>query len=259
MRQSAGLNKDLKPLGSEETQSEFRKDQPLAKQAADRLREMIVLDELRPGEKLRERHLAEVLNVSRTPMREALKILATEGLVELPPNRSALVAGFSTEEIKDKLQVIAVLEQLAGELACTNATDEDIAEIRALHYEMLAAYSREDRKTYFQLNQEIHIHIVQSSRNKALSEAHRRLNTQLYRVRYLSNLRNVRWHSAIAEHEELLNALVSRDGEQLGHLMRNHLKSTWLKFSEIKDDPRVNRIDENGELSEGVPTADEKT
>lgn len=245
-------------LNIEKSQNGIRKDRPLAKQVADRLREMIVLDELPPGEKLRERHLADVLQVSRTPMREALKILATEGLVELPPNRSAVVAGFSAEEIKDKLQVIAVLEQLAGELATVNASDGEIAEIRALHYEMLAAYSREDRKSYFQLNQEIHLHIVKAGQNDALTETHARLNTQLYRVRYLSNLRNKQWPSAIAEHKELLNALISRDGEKLGHLLRSHLRSTWLKFSEIKDDPRVHRLNEVDEISDRTQAASNK-
>lgn len=219
--------------------SEPRTDQPLAQQVADRIRDMIVLDELGPGERLRERQLATSLGVSRTPMREAFKLLAAEGLIDLLPNRGAVVAGFSTDEVEERLQVLAMLEKLAGELACANATDGDLAEIRALHYEMLAAYSREDRKTYFRLNQAIHLAIVKSGGNKALIETHGRLNSQLYRVRYLSNLRNVRWSTAIEEHEDLLKVLEARDGEKLGNLMRAHLRSTWFKFSEIKDDPRV--------------------
>jgi len=213
--------------------------QSLTVQVADRLRKMIVLDELRSGERLRERKLAEELNVSRTPLREALKLLEAEGLVELSKNRGATVAGFSDVDIAEKLKVLAALERLAGELACEHATDDEIAEIKALHYEMLAAFSRGDRKAYFLANQAIHLAIVRCSKNKALLETHERLNTQLYRVRYLSNLRNKLWPTAVEEHESILEALEARDGDRLGGLMFEHLGRTWFKFSEIKDDPRV--------------------
>jgi len=211
----------------------------LSQQVASRIRDMIVLDELRPGARLRERQLAEELKVSRTPLREALKILSTEGLVVLSPNRGAEVSGFSAVDIGEKLQVLAALERLAGELACKQASDEAIAEIRALHFEMLAAYSRQDRKAYFRANQKIHRGLVRASNNNALIETHDRLNTQLYRVRYLSNLRNARWSTAIDEHQAILEALEARDAAKLGRLMFEHLGSTWFNFSEIKDDPRL--------------------
>ena len=99
----------------------------------DRLRDMIVQGELEPGTKLNERVLCTVLGRSRTPLREALKFLASEGLVELLPNRGAIVAKLDPERIKQIFAVMGALEGLAGELACRHASDADINEIRALH------------------------------------------------------------------------------------------------------------------------------
>nr|WP_306268039.1 GntR family transcriptional regulator [Pararhizobium sp. IMCC3301] len=213
---------------------------------ADRLRQMIVLDEIPPGERLRERHLAAVLNVSRTPLSKAFAILAAEGLVDLSPNRGATVSGFSSEDVIEKLMVLAALERLAGELACDNATDDEIAEIRALHHEMLAAFSRSDRKAYFQANQAIHLAIAEASGNSALVETHGRLNTQLYRVRYVSNLNNALWPTAVEEHEHILEALAARNREKLGALLFAHLGSTSIKFEAIKDRLEVLPVPEDG-------------
>ena len=206
---------------------------PLAERVAARLRDLIVQDELKPGERIRERELAESLSVSRTPLREALKGLAAEGLVELSPNRSATVANPQPRAIRDLLEVLGGIEALAGELAATRARDEEIAEIRALHHEMLAAYARKDRLGYFKVNQSIHGAIVSAAANPALEDVHRRINARLYRVRYRSNLRNTRWHTAIEEHESILAALEARDAPRLAATMRAHLGSTWAKVSEI--------------------------
>ena len=125
----------------------------LAPRVAGSIRDMIVQDLLPPGARIRERTLAKQLEVSRTPMREALKVLATEGLVELLSNRGALVADPRPIEIRDMLRVLGALEAVAGEAACHAATANEITEIKALHYELLAAFAREDRLEYFKINQ----------------------------------------------------------------------------------------------------------
>ncbi len=220
---------------------------PLPEKVAGLLRDMIVQDVLVPGQRIRERSLAEQLEVSRTPLREALKVLATEGLVELSPNRGALVADPSPGQVHDMLQVLGVLEGLAGELACARATQDQIDEIRALHYEMLASYARKDRLGYFKLNQKIHQAIVATSGNLSLIETHARLNARLYRFRFQSNLRNKTWPTAIAEHEAILDALMRRDGAALSALMRDHLGSTWDKVSRImSEDKAPDRVAEVG-------------
>ena len=111
---------------------------PLHEEAVDRLRDLIVRGDLAPGARLNERLLCGQLGISRTPLREAIKLLATEGLVELLPNRGAVVAAIDAPRLADTLQVMGALEGLAGELACRNASIERIEEIRTLHRQMLA-------------------------------------------------------------------------------------------------------------------------
>ncbi|NIA68504.1 GntR family transcriptional regulator [Pelagibius litoralis] len=206
--------------------------EPLTKSVANRLRDMIAQDALPAGERIRERALAEQLQVSRTPLREALKVLATEGLVELFPNRGAVVSDPDPTEVQDLLQVLGVLEGLGGELACARAKEKDLDEVQALHYEMLAAYARKDRLTYFKVNQQIHKAIVAISGNASLIETHARINARLYRVRYRSNSRNTKWDVAIEEHEAILAALRERDAAALSKILRSHLGSTWTNVSE---------------------------
>src|SRR5262245_65605730 len=105
---------------------------PLHEEAADRLRDLIVQGRLAPGSRLNERLLTAQLGVSRTPLREAFKVLATEGLVELLPNRGAVVSQMDPAKLSEALAVMGALEALAGELACASATDAKINEHRAV-------------------------------------------------------------------------------------------------------------------------------
>ena len=205
----------------------------LSDQIANRLRDMIIQNELAPGDRIRERDVCEELQVSRTPLREALHKLASEGLIELVPNRGAVITRPSAEEIADMLQVLGVLEAFAGERVCAYVSAEEMAEIKALQFEMLAAFARQDRLKYFKLNQKIHLAIVKAARSDTLLALHSRLNARLYRIRYQSNLKNETWGSAVAEHERILEALENRDAEKLSTLLRQHLKSTWEKVSEF--------------------------
>jgi DNA-binding GntR family transcriptional regulator len=204
---------------------------PLTQVVANQLRDMIVEDKLKPGEWIREQDLATQLKVSRTPLREALKLLDLEGLIRLYPNRGAVVTELTVDDVKQKLEVLAALESLAGRLACQMATEEEIAEIQALHYEMCAAFSRKNRLEYFKLNQQIHTAIVATTGNKTLIETHNRINAQLYRVRFQSNQQNSLWDTAINEHEEMLKGSINRNNEALSTAMQNHLGQTFLKFS----------------------------
>ena len=195
----------------------------LHEEVVDRLRDMIVQGELAPETKLNERVLAERLGISRTPLREAIKYLASEGLVELLPNRGAVVAALRPRKVREIFAVLGALEALAGELACRNATDADIAEIRALHYQMLAHHARGELAPYFRCNQQIHIRIVACSGNDTLAQLHRSLNAHVRRARYMANLSQERWNAAVREHEEILAALSARDGARLQALLREHL------------------------------------
>jgi DNA-binding GntR family transcriptional regulator len=200
---------------------------------AELIREMIIQDKLPPGAPIRERTLAEQLSVSRTPLREALKILSAEGLVELQPRRGATVAAPSDREVRELLQLLGVLEGFAGELACATVSADEIREIRALHLEMLAAYTRRDRLGYFHRNQDIHLAIVRATRNQVLIDHHRTLNARVYRARYVCNLKTQRWESAIRDHEAILEALERRDASAMPALLRDHVLRAWDQMQEL--------------------------
>lgn len=196
---------------------------PLHEEVIDQLRDRIVQGELAPGARLNERVLCEQLGISRTPLREAIKMLATEGLVELLPNRGAIVTPLKAAQIADTLAVMGALESLAGELACANASESDLAEIRALHFEMLAHHARRELAAYFRYNQFIHMKIIEASGNPVLTNTYRQLNANVRRARYMANLSQERWDAAVSEHEGILAALVSRDAPRLKRLLAEHL------------------------------------
>jgi DNA-binding GntR family transcriptional regulator len=196
---------------------------PLHEEAVDRLRDLIVQGALAPGNRLNERVLCEQLGISRTPLREAIKLLAAEGLIELLPNRGAVVAAMDTRRLAETLQVMGALEGLAGELACRNASAEGIAEIGALHQEMLAMHARGDLAGYFRYNQRIHLALVEASGNPILANTYRHLNANVRRARYMANLSKERWDAAVREHEQILTALAARDVPALKRLLQDHL------------------------------------
>jgi DNA-binding GntR family transcriptional regulator len=206
-------------------------DALLSQQIAQRLRTLIATDELKPGERLRERTLAEKLQVSRTPLREALKELAGDGLVVVLPKRGAVVADLGAQQIGEKLDVLGVIEAFGGEQACRLAADSELAEIRALHHEMHAAYERRDRMSYFNLNQAIHTSIIAAAKNETLRQMHERLNRQLYRYRFQGSVTSETWHTAIDEHEVIIKLLSARRGEELGEFLRRHVHSTWEQLT----------------------------
>ena len=197
--------------------------QPLHELAILRLRDLIVQGDLSPGERLNERLLCERLGISRTPLREAIKLLATEGLVRLLPHRGAQVAPLEARRLADTLQVMGAMEALAGELACRQASDTVIAEIRALHEEMLEKHAARDLAGYFRCNQAIHLTLVDAGGNAVLASTYRQLNANVLRARYIANLSQDRWDAAVHEHEAILAALEARDAPKLTRLLREHL------------------------------------
>jgi DNA-binding GntR family transcriptional regulator len=188
-----------------------------------RIRDLIVQGELAPGERVPERELCERFGISRTPFREALKVLATEGLIDLQHHRGAVVSKVSAGDVDDMFQVMGVLEALAGELACRRAGDAEIAVVEQLHERMLVHYRERDLSNYFQVNQRIHESIMQAAGNPVLINLYSTLSVRIRRARYMANLSQARWDQAVAEHEEILEALKARDGKRLGQLLRDHL------------------------------------
>ncbi len=189
----------------------------------DHLRTFIVEGSLAPGMKLNERELCERLGISRTPLREALKVLAVEGLVDLLPNRGASVSQIGEVEIREMFELLSGLEAFSGELACERITALEIAEIKALHYEMLACRAQNDLSGYYVRNQAIHDRINEAARNTALRQVYVTMNRRLQALRFRSNFQSSKWDSAIHDHEDMILALEARDGRKLAAILRAHL------------------------------------
>jgi DNA-binding GntR family transcriptional regulator len=186
---------------------------------------MLVEGRIAPGAKLNERELSEVLEVSRTPLREAIKMLAAEGLVELLPHRGAIAVELTEDAIRDTFEVMAGLESLSGELAAQRITDAELAELRATHFEMMAAYTRRDLSNYYRLNAQVHRAINAAAKNPVLSATYDRVNARLHALRFRSNQDEQKWKVAMREHEQMIEALAAHDPAAMRKVLATHLKN----------------------------------
>jgi DNA-binding GntR family transcriptional regulator len=203
------------------------------------LRDYLVEGSLEDGARIPERLLCERFGVSRTPLREALKVLAAEGLVELLPNRGARVRPLSDADIRELFDVMGGLEALAGRLACERLVDSEFAEIESVHHDMYRHYLRRDMSGYFACNQAIHRMIVAAACNATLAATYAGISGRIRRVRYSANLvrERDRWGEAMREHEEMLDALRRRDGAELADVLFRHLRNKQDAARRVMSDP----------------------
>ena len=210
-----------------------RQRKTLGEEAAERLREFILLGRLLPGMAINERDLANALGISRTPLREALQILVLEGLVEYSATRRPRVAAPTVEEIVKNLQVIRALEELAGELACENATPGQLADIEELNEKMNKGSGTMEPLDFFRTDMAFHSLIVEAGGNGALAETHRQYNARLWRARFLSSQRKVGRNDTLREHAAITSALVARDVEASRKATRAHIASAIVNVSRL--------------------------
>lgn len=198
--------------------------QPLHDQVTEILRNKIVDGVLRPGTPISERELCEELEVSRTPLREALKVLASEGLVQLFRNRGAIVSPISVETIEDKLAVLAALEGYAARQVCERATDAQLRELAELHERFSQHFDSDETEEYFRLNQSFHRKLIELTGNPVLADMHSMLSSHVRRPRVEGVRQHVPTHSVIDEHETILKALLARDGLAAQKATEEHLQ-----------------------------------
>lgn len=203
----------------------------LSDEAADTLRELILLEKLAPGMAFSERDLAEGMGISRTPLKEAIRVLESEGLIEYGPTRRPYVANPTVEELAQNLQVLGALESLAGELACTAATDAEIAEVAALCEQMNNAPEALDPLEYFKLDMAFHRKIIVAARNAPLIATHAQYNARLWRARFISSKRRGGRNSALGQHIDIIDALRRRDATETARQMRRHLETTVVNIT----------------------------
>jgi DNA-binding GntR family transcriptional regulator len=195
----------------------------LPQAAAERLRALIIEGVLAPGVRLNERELSEQLGVSRTPLREAFRLLAAEGLLLQLPNRGVQVVALSREDVRHAFEVMASLEGLAGELAAARVSDAELDDLKALQGELEKAHKRRDLPGYYRVNRAIHDRLNDIAGNPVLAQTYRTRNARLHALRFRSNLNGAKWDRAVAEHRSMLATLAARDGAALRDLLVRHL------------------------------------
>ena len=192
-------------------------------QAAARLRTLLIEGRIAPGAKLNERELAELLHVSRTPLREAIKLLAAEGLVDLLPNRGAVAVKLTETDILNTFELLAGLEAMSGEFAAERITEAELMQIRALHFEMRAAFTRRDLSNYYRLNALIHAAINDAAKNPVLTATYNGINARVQSLRFRTNQNEAKWKRAVQEHEAMVRALAAHDGTAMRKVLVEHL------------------------------------
>lgn len=190
------------------------------------LRTMIMEGELAPGMRIPEQRLCSLFDVSRTPLREALKVLAWEGLVDMHPNRGSSVAGIGADETASLFELKYGLEDLAGQLIPIRITNEELAKLESLHTRMVDAHRNRDRAGYFATNLAIHQALVDAAHNEPLSVAYESLALKIARVRVIANRKDDRWDRSVREHESIMAALRAGDALRLAERMRTHNRLT---------------------------------
>jgi DNA-binding GntR family transcriptional regulator len=203
---------------------------PMAEEVAKQLRYMIENGDVSPGSQLREKAICDQFGVSRTPVREAFRMLSSEGVVELTPNRSVRVVRLSSSMLVDVFKVMAALESLSGELACERMSDADIEAVRALHDRMAGHFAAKERIKYLDLNRRIHEALVNGSQNEPLIDSYFRLDFRVQRARFATQIGHREWVEAMRDHKLMIDALEQRDGVALARVLRDHLINKLTMF-----------------------------
>ncbi len=205
--------------------------QPLATaslhdQLVARLREMVLEGEVAPGTPLPEKMLCDTFGVSRTPLREAFKVLATEGLMELRPHRTPIVTPVDRDEIAAVFEVSIALDRLSAGLACARATLAERAALDALHADLAEHHRTGDRRAYFRRNQEIHAEIVRLAGNPVLTATWTSLSSKIRRARAQANYVGGRWEESFDEHEVFMAHFRRADSAAFAEAMATHTRMT---------------------------------
>lgn len=204
------------------------------------LRDMIIQDELPPGTRIPENDLCAQLGISRTPLREAIRVLASEGLVKPLPRRGAIVATPDPDEIQGLFLAIGAIESLCAQLSCINFTLAEIEAIMKLHKRLVQLHSSgQGSKEYFRTNLAIHQAIVRGAHNRFLAELHGSLSVRILRARFFINMPSAAWNRAMKEHEQIAALIKKRDARNLAELLAQHMMGSWRDFEVTLDRSRM--------------------
>ncbi|MCK5539954.1 MAG: GntR family transcriptional regulator [Deltaproteobacteria bacterium] len=202
-------------------------------QIADMLRDMIMTGELRHGDKVNENKLCSSLEVSKTPLREALRVLSSEGLIELVPNRGAFVTQPEFTEIKEMFDVMILLEGFCARTACEKMSPKDFVRLEKLHDRLEQKVEHSDQEGYIQINNQYHSLVQELAGNRSLNQIIEGLRKRILLYRFQSLNAQGRMAESIQEHRELLEVFRQRDHQKAEVLMQTHLKKQFTALKEL--------------------------
>jgi DNA-binding GntR family transcriptional regulator len=195
----------------------------LYEEVAELLRQRIFSRALEPGSWIDELRIAEELGISRTPLREALKVLAAEGLVTMKVRRGAYVTEVSEQDLRDVYHLLALLESDAAAVVATTASDSQLAGLQALHNELEAAVS--DRDRFFAVNERFHMRVLALANNRWRDQMVGDLRKVMKLNRHNSLFKSGRLQDSLAEHRAIVDALLARQPNDAAQRMREHFSN----------------------------------
>ncbi len=195
----------------------------LYEEVAELLRQRIFRRELEPGSWIDEVKIAQEFGISRTPLREALKVLAAEGLITMKVRRGAYVTEVSEQDLDEVYHLLSLLESDAAAVAATRATEAQLAELRALHRELEGAVH--DRDRFFAINERFHMRLLEISGNRWRNQMVGDLRKVMKLNRHNSLLKSGRIEESLAEHGSVMKALEQRDAAQVMQRMQEHFRN----------------------------------
>lgn len=199
----------------------------LYEEVAELLRQRIFNRELEPGSWIDELRIAEAYGISRTPMREALKVLAAEGLVTMKVRRGAYVTEVSESDLADVYHLLSLLEADAAGVVAQTASDAQMRELQTLHQELeLAALpEKQDRERFFEINERFHMRLLEIANNRWRDQMVADLRKVMKLNRHNSLLKSGRMQESLGEHRALMDALITRDPALCQQRMQEHFST----------------------------------
>lgn len=209
------------------------KDLPLSIQVSKKIEDDIIFGHFLPGTKLDEAELCERYGASRTPIREALKLLAAEGLVEIRPRRGAIVPEVNPMTLCEMFEVMAELEGMCGRLAARRIQEAEKAQLLILHKRCAEYLESSDSENYYEMNRQFHYQIYMASHNSFLIEQASSLHKRLHPYRRLQLRVHNRMGNSFAEHDAIVQAIISGDEMTAETLLREHVVIQGQKFTDL--------------------------
>ena len=221
-----------------------RPEHSLTRQSTDALRELILTGALRPGERLNEIELAEALQASRGPLREAIQRLAAQGLLTVVNGKGAYVKDFTSDDLRELYELRAVLETHAVRVGAARSSDEALASLSALLDATEAAFLAGGEQSYPR-DRDFHEGLMSLAGNTRLAEASRGVQDLLQIARFRSGQSPTRAAAALEEHRMVLNRLLMRDGEGAASDLQRHLDASLVNsrtlFEQQAEEGRIER------------------